>query len=605
MNPAAEFQESARPPRVSVIMTFLNGERFMAEAIDSVIGQTMHDWELILVDDGSVDSSLAIASSFISRFPGRIRLLAHPGNVNRGIAASRNLGMAEARGDYIALLDADDVYEPRRLECHVNVLDADPGLGVVLSRERYWHSWASGVAPGDRIFDQVIGPAVEPRRRFEPPCLIVSTLITRGAPMPSPCSVTFRREAIRAVGGIPEEFRGHYEDQALFCKLLLSYPVVVLPEALARYRQNPESVTSGNSALENLPGSPAMLSRGRFLRWLQGYLPLGAFDLPELEGWIVSELAKLEAPAPVGDHRVAGARRERVLTALRRSLPESAACRLSRYRHEFEAWRVRRRVMRCIAGFERARRLRGVAVDGQVIRNYWNDRIHDTPLSDDPPGTRAFYAALDRYHLQKCDYLLRAVDFGRWASRDVLEIGCGAGLDLVRFAAAGAHITGVDVSRTAIELTGDYCRAAGVEARLIEADGARLPFAAGSFDLVYCMGVLPFAADPAAIVAEAHRMLRPGGEAIFMVYNRRSWMNLVMRVTGRDYGHTDAPGFTLYRLADLERLLPAFPERRFQFERFPWRVRDGGGMVATMNKALTAVLRPYGWHLLAFCRRAS
>src|SRR5687768_16951942 len=80
-----------------------------------------------------------------------------------------------------------------------------------------------------------------------------------------------------------------------------------------------------------------------------------------------------------------------------------------------------------------------------AIRAYWDERIHDIELSADPPGSAAFYAALDAYRLRKNRYLLESVGFDRWAGSEVLEIGCGAGLDLVRFARHGARVSGIDV----------------------------------------------------------------------------------------------------------------------------------------------------------------
>jgi SAM-dependent methyltransferase len=218
----------------------------------------------------------------------------------------------------------------------------------------------------------------------------------------------------------------------------------------------------------------------------------------------------------------------------------------------------------------------------RTIRAYWDQRIDDTRLSDDPPGTAAHFAALDAYRLRKNAYLPRVVDFGAWANRDVLEIGCGPGLDLLRFARGGARVTGVDLAPVALDLARDCCRTAGVQATLLEADGARLPFADAAFDLVYCHGVLSFARDPARLVAEANRVLRPGGQAILMVYNRRSWMNLLLNMPGSpvDQGHADAPGFRSYARPEFERLLAPFPDRRIVFER-------------------------HGWHLLAFCRKSA
>jgi SAM-dependent methyltransferase len=234
---------------------------------------------------------------------------------------------------------------------------------------------------------------------------------------------------------------------------------------------------------------------------------------------------------------------------------------------------------------------------GAAIRAYWNERIHDTALSDDPPGSPAFFRALDAYRLKKCGYLLQAVGFEQWAGHDVLEIGCGAGLDLVRFAQGGARVTGVDIAFKSLELARDYCGVAGVAATLLEADGARLPFADGSFNLIYCHGVLPFAADPAGIVAQAHRVLRPGGSAIFMVYNRRSWMHLAARVARLDPGHSDAPGFRLYDRDEFAELLAPFAERVITAEK--------PALAIGSRRGITGRIFDIGWHLLARCRKGT
>lgn len=230
----------------------------------------------------------------------------------------------------------------------------------------------------------------------------------------------------------------------------------------------------------------------------------------------------------------------------------------------------------------------------RAIRAYWNERVDDTKLSDHPPGTPGFYAALDAYRLRKNEYLPRRVDFGAWAGRDVLEVGCGPGLDLVRFARGGARLTGVDIAPAALGLAADYCRVAGVQATLLEADGAHLPFADSSFDFVYCHGVLSFVRNPAGVIAEAHRVLRPGGEALLMVYNRRSWMQWLLKIPGRPVGqgHADAPGFRTYTAQEFERLLAPFPDHRLVFER-----------LVPVRWVPERWRRPGGWHLLAFCRK--
>ena len=99
-------------PVVSVVLIFLNEERFLEEAVRGVCEQTLTDWELVLVDDGSTDRSRAIARDLAAQ-DNRIRYIDHPGHQNRGAAASRNLGAAHTTAPYIAFIDADDYMSPK------------------------------------------------------------------------------------------------------------------------------------------------------------------------------------------------------------------------------------------------------------------------------------------------------------------------------------------------------------------------------------------------------------------------------------------------------------------------------------------------------------
>src|ERR1700748_2175954 len=102
-------------PLVSVITAFFNEERFLADAIESVIKQKFTDWELILIDDGSSDSSTNIARFYANAYEGKIIYIEHEGHANKSTAASRNLGISKARGELVAFLDADDVWAPEKL----------------------------------------------------------------------------------------------------------------------------------------------------------------------------------------------------------------------------------------------------------------------------------------------------------------------------------------------------------------------------------------------------------------------------------------------------------------------------------------------------------
>ena len=248
----------------------------------------------------------------------------------------------------------------------------------------------------------------------------------------------------------------------------------------------------------------------------------------------------------------------------------------------------------------------------EAIRRYWNERIHDREMTRHPVGTRAFFADLDDYRFDKLRYLPELVDFAGFRGQHLLEIGCGIGTDLARFAGGGAQVTGLDLSETAIELTAKNFAGLGLTGDLRVGDGEALPFPDASFDVVYGHGVLQYAARPERIIAEAHRVLKPGGRGIFMVYNRVSWLNALSKVMKVALEHEDAPVLRKYSIGEFRTLLAPFAETRIVPERFPVKSRLHGGwkgvafnglFVGTFNALPRAWVRPLGWHLMAFCRK--
>ena len=251
-------------PTVSAIIIFLNAEQFLAEAIESVFAQTYPDWELLLVDDGSTDGSSEIGQRYAAREPNRVRYLEHARHQNRGMSASRNLGIRNARGKYIAFLDADDVWLPLKLERQVALLDAHPAAAMLYGATEYWYSW-TGQAE-DRGRDVIRGPSIQAARLVQPPALL--PLFLRGkVTVPAPCSLLVRREMLEQIGGFEDRFRGLYEDQAFYAKICLAAPVLVTAECWDRYRQHPDS----SCAVAEAEGR-AHSARRVFLEWLAGYL---------------------------------------------------------------------------------------------------------------------------------------------------------------------------------------------------------------------------------------------------------------------------------------------------------------------------------------------
>lgn len=126
-------------PLVSVVTIFLNEEKFLQEAVDSVLAQNYQNWELILVDDGSVDDSASIASHFQSKYPARVTCLSHTDRQNRGMSASRNLGLTRALGRYVAFLDADDVWDTEFLRHRVDILESHAECSMVSGAAHFWY----------------------------------------------------------------------------------------------------------------------------------------------------------------------------------------------------------------------------------------------------------------------------------------------------------------------------------------------------------------------------------------------------------------------------------------------------------------------------------
>src|SRR6266542_4384124 len=196
------------------------------------------------------------------------------------------------------------------------------------------------------------------------------------------------------------------------------------------------------------------------------------------------------------------------------------------------------------------------------VRAYWTRHIHDLEITRHPVGSRGFFDDLDQYHFEKLHHLLRLVDFDGYRSRSVLEVGCGAGVDLARFAKGGATVTGVDLARAAIDLARANFAQQGLEGRFEVADGEHLPFPDNSFDLVYAHGVVQYTADPRQLVQECHRVLRPGGRAVFQVYNRISWLNALSKLMKVGLEHDDAPVLLKFSVGEFRRLLAGFREIR-------------------------------------------
>jgi glycosyltransferase involved in cell wall biosynthesis/SAM-dependent methyltransferase len=452
-------------PLVSVVIPFLDAERFIREAISSVFAQTYSHWELLLVDDGSSDGSSAIAQYYADRFPLRVRYLEHGRRQNRGVAASRNLGVRQARGKLLAFLDADDVWLPHKLEQQVQILDVQPEAAMVYGATQWWYSWTGKWADLKRDHIEPLG--VPGNTLIRPPELLISLFFLQKAAIPCPCSILIRREALERVGGFEESFVGisaPYEDQAFCAKLFLNERVLAIDECWDRYRQHADSAVS---RLES--NNCHYMARSIFLEWLAQYLASQGVHDPVLLKALRQERWRCRHPKAAG---LLNKSAKSVLSATRSVMPR-----------DVRQW-VRARVRRT-----------GCAPSVGQVR--LGDLRRVTPLNRDFGYSRG--TPVDRYYIERFLAENAASIRGR-----VLEVADNTytrrfGGDRVRQSDV-LHVNPQDANATII---GDLTHADHIPS--------------DSFDCVILTQTLQVIYDVPAALRTIHRILTPGGVALVTV----------------------------------------------------------------------------------------
>jgi len=270
---------SAVRPLVSVVMIFLNAERFIQEAIQSVLSQNYSNWELLLVDDGSTDGSTRIALAAAQENPHKVRYLEHADHQNRGMSSSRNLGASRAHGEYLAFLDADDVWFPHALSAAVQILEERPAVGIVYGATEWWYSWTGRIEDQGRdLRDRVVEKFGRPESLAYPPELIRLFTIDPGA-VPCLSAILVRRKLFLEVGGFEENFRGLFEDHTFYTKICLRSIVYVTGTCWSRYRQHP-----GSSHAVALREGQLEQARLEFINWKKAYLQNQGVGLDDQSG---------------------------------------------------------------------------------------------------------------------------------------------------------------------------------------------------------------------------------------------------------------------------------------------------------------------------------
>jgi ubiquinone/menaquinone biosynthesis C-methylase UbiE len=288
-----------------------------------------------------------------------------------------------------------------------------------------------------------------------------------------------------------------------------------------------------------------------------------------------------------------------------------------------------------------------------VTTEFWAENQPGFKFTDKPIGTPEFFADVAKHRYETEPHIPAIVRFGNWRNKDVLEVGCGIATDGTRFADAGARYTGVDATESAVQLARHRFEQAGLPGEFGVADATGLPFPDNSFDLVYSHGVMHHIPDTQAAIQESHRVLRPGGTLLVMVYHHNSLnyrvtimvvrrllaamlllpnaAKIVAKLTGENpavlEGHhqllrrhglryltdrglflsnnTDGPGNPLskvYSRKSLNQLLAGFGDTRFNVRYLNLRIYPGGRRFerSPMGRRLE---RRFGWHLYVEARK--
>ena len=206
-------------PKISVLMPAYNAEKYIKEAIDSILAQTFEDFELIILNDCSKDNTEQLILSYSDK-----RIVYLKNQENMGVAATLNKGIDAAKGEYIARMDADDISLPQRFEKQVAYLDAHSEVAVLGTEVENFDENGN--------LQPMVYRACAAQLKID---LLFASVLAHP-------SVMMRRQVVARLGGYDREFEG-LEDYDLWCRVAQEHAIAVYPEILLRYRIHSAQVT--------------------------------------------------------------------------------------------------------------------------------------------------------------------------------------------------------------------------------------------------------------------------------------------------------------------------------------------------------------------------
>lgn len=218
-------------PKVSVIVPVYNGENLLSQAIESVLSQTFQDFEILIIDDGPSDQSPNIIKQYEEQYPEKVKYLEHPNHKNCGISASRNLGIQNAAGEYVAFLDSDALWLPEKLEHQVKILDNHQDVGLVSCVLALIDEQGN---PTKKMSGGCVVAGNIPEGKHQIFDLFFSRSISIGLGSTS----LIRKPILFEVGLFGTNLVYQYEDSLVAGKIAYLYPVFLSPHPLVNYRSH-------------------------------------------------------------------------------------------------------------------------------------------------------------------------------------------------------------------------------------------------------------------------------------------------------------------------------------------------------------------------------
>ena len=222
----------------------------------------------------------------------------------------------------------------------------------------------------------------------------------------------------------------------------------------------------------------------------------------------------------------------------------------------------------------------------ELVRQYWDDVPCGTGGITYPEGSLEYFEAIAENRNRLEPFIADYAQFNKWAGKKILEVGCGVGSDLVRFARAGAHVVGIDLSPKSVFLARSRLHTCNCQGSVLAADAENLAFKSDEFELTYCWGVLHHTPNPERAIQEIYRVTKSGGEICIMLYHRHSLVALQLYLlfgllAFRPFqslkniiaNHHESPGTKAYTVAEARQMFSAFKELEIRVRLTPYDLR--------------------------------